>query len=312
MTRTPPLRTAVLLVLFNRPEPTRTVFEAIRRARPPRLYLAADGPRPGHPTDEANCREARRVVEGVDWPCEVKTRFREANLGCGRGPAEAYGWFFGHEEEGIVLEDDCVPDPSFFPFCQELLARYRHDPRVMHITGTNFVGPGRHPPAHSYYFSIHPHEWGWASWRRAWQLYDFRIERFPEVARTGALRALYSGPLEYAYRMSKFRNTYGKPDVSWWDYQWNFALHAHGGLAVVPAVNLVQNIGFGPGATHTVSARDARGGNAARPMPFPLRHPPDVAPDRAADRRYFRLQMRRLLARKLLSFLGVSGYDSRG
>ncbi len=307
----PPLRTAVLLVLFNRPAATRTVFEAVRRARPPRLYLAADGPRPGHPGDEANCREARQIRDAVDWPCEVKTLFREHNLGCGRGPAEAFGWFFSQEEEGIVLEDDCVPDPSFFPFCQELLEKYRHDPRVMHITGTNFLG-GTHRPAHSYYFSVHPHEWGWASWRRAWQLYDFRIERFPEVARTGVLRPRYSGPLEYAYRMSKFRGTYGRPDVSWWDYQWNFALHVHGGLAVVPAVNLVQNIGFGPGATHTVSARDARGDNVALPLSFPLRHPPAVVQDRAADRRYFRLQMQRLLARKLFSFLGLRGYDSRG
>ncbi len=308
---TAPLRTAVLLVLFNRPKATRTVFEAIRRARPPRLYLAADGPRPGQPADEANCREARNIVSAVDWPCEVKTLFREHNLGCGRGPAEAYEWFFEHEEEGIVLEDDCVPDPSFFPFCQELLEKYRHNPRVMHITGTNFMG-GKYQPAYSYYFSIHPHEWGWASWRRAWQRYDFHIKRFPEVARTGALRSLYSSRLEYAYRMSKFRSTYGRSDVSWWDYQWNFALHVHGGLAVVPAVNLVRNIGFGPGATHTVSARDARGDNVALGMPFPLRHPPTVVQDRAADRRYFRLLMRRLLARKLFGLLGINGYNSRG
>jgi hypothetical protein len=112
--------------------------------------------------------------------------------------------------------------------------------------------------------------------------------------------------------MSKFRSTYGRTDVSWWDYQWNFALQLHGGVAVVPAVNLVRNIGFGPGATHTVSSRDARGDNPVLPMPFPLRHPPAVVRDRKADRRYFRLQMRRLLARKLFSFLGISGYDSRG
>ena len=128
MTRMEPsasLRTAVLLVLFNRPAATRTVFEAIRGAQPPRLYLAADGPRSGHPGDEANCFEARRVVSKVDWPCQVKTLFQEHNLGCGQGPAQAYEWFFTQEEEGIVLEDDCVPDPSFFLFCQELLEKYR-------------------------------------------------------------------------------------------------------------------------------------------------------------------------------------------
>jgi hypothetical protein len=307
-----PLRTAVLLVLFNRPAATRTVFETIRRAQPPRLYLAADGPRLGHPEDEAKCREARAVASLIDWRCEVKILFRGQNLGCGRGPAEAYSWFFSHEEEGIILEDDCVPDLSFFPFCQELLEKYRHDPRVMHITGTSFVNGQRRNVQYSYYFSIHPHEWGWASWRRAWQLYDFEIKSFPEVTAEGKLRRHYSSPLEYWYRMSKFRNTYGKPDVSWWDYQWNFALHVHDGLAIVPAVNLVSNIGFGPEATHTVSAKDARGSNGVATMAFPLRHPPVVTPDRTTDRQYFQLQMRRLLIRKLFSFLGIEGYDSRG
>lgn len=307
-----PLHTAVLLVLFNRPASTRTVFEVIRRAMPPRLYLAADGPRPAHAEDEARCREARQVADLVDWPCEVKTLFRAQNLGCGRGPAEAYDWFFSHEEEGIILEDDCVPDPSFFPFCQELLEKYRPNTRVMHITGTNFLSGRRRNVPYSYYFSIHPHEWGWASWRRAWQLYDFGIKSFPQAAASGKLRRHYSGPLEYGYRMSKFRNTYGNPDASWWDYQWTFALHVHGGLAVVPSVNLVRNIGFGPDATHTVSAKDDRGGNKAVPMAFPLRHPPAVTQDRVADRQYFRLQMRLLLMRKLLSFLGVKGYNSRG
>ncbi len=306
-----PLRTAVLLVLFNRPEATLWVLKAIREAKPPRLYIAADGPRPTYPDDTAKCREVREMVKYVDWPCEVKTLFHEKNLGCGLGPATACDWFFGQEEEGIILEDDCVPDPSFFWFCDELLEKYRHDTRIMHITGTNFLGKQQRSNGLSYCFSIHPHEWGWASWRRAWQLYDFQIKNYPQVLRNHALKGVYSGWLEYLYRMSKFRSTYGQPEVTWWDYQWNFALQTHGGLAVVPAVNLVRNIGFGPGATHTVSTSDARRNNQAGRMEFPLRHPPAVIQDKAADRKFFQLQLRRLLKRKVFSLLGVKGYDAR-
>jgi hypothetical protein len=307
-----PLRTAVLLVLFNRPEATLRVLKAIREAKPPRLYMAADGPRPTHPDDTPKCREARGMTKYVDWPCEVKTLFREQNLGCGLGPAKAYDWFFSLEEEGIILEDDCVPDPSFFWFCEEMLEKYRHDNRIMHITGTNFLGEQQRSNGFSYRFSIHPHEWGWASWRRAWQLYDFEIKSYPEVLRNHALKDVYGGWLEYLYRMSKFRSTYGRPEVTWWDYQWNFALQTHQGLAIVPAVNLVRNIGFGPGATHTISTSDARGKNQAGRMAFPLRHPPVVAQDKTADKKFFQLQMRRLLKRKVFSLLGIKGYSTRG
>jgi hypothetical protein len=176
-----PLQTPVLFVIFNRLDTTNIVFKAIRKAQPKKLYIAADGPRPGNVSDEEKCTSIRKLVINVDWDCELKTLFREENLGCGLGPASAYDWFFEHEEEGIILEDDCLPDPSFFIYCQELLEKYRHDTKIMHITGSNFQKGWQNDEDYSYYFSSYPHEWGWATWRRAWKLYDFKVQKYPEL-----------------------------------------------------------------------------------------------------------------------------------
>ncbi|GGG32996.1 nucleotide-diphospho-sugar transferase [Hymenobacter glacieicola] len=304
-----PLQTAVLLLIFNRPDTTRQVFEAVRRARPPRLYVAADGPRATHPTDAATCAAARAVVADVDWPCQVFTLFRTTNLNCGVGPATALDWFFQHEEAGIILEDDCVPAPSFFRFCEELLLRYRHDTRVLHIGGNNFSREARRPRptgADSYYFSTQVNSWGWASWRRAWQLYDFHLRDYPQLAAEGKLRGLYSSWLENRYRLSKISSLVGlpqPPDV--WDYQWHFTIVAHAGLCIVPAVNLVGNIGFGEQGTHTLDATDEFANVPTTDLTFPLRHPAFVLADRRRDQQRFReflwgrleAKARRLLAR---------------
>src|SRR5688500_1827095 len=178
---TTPLNVTVLLVIFNRPDTTRLVFEAIRNARPRRLYVAADGPRPGVAADNANCQEARKIIDSVDWQCEVKTLFREKNLNCGVAPSSAFTWFFQHEEEGIILEDDCLPSQSFFWFCQELLERYRNDTRVMHIGGNNFLNGWQKDKDYSYYFSRSGHIWGWATWRRAWKHFDFDISLYEKL-----------------------------------------------------------------------------------------------------------------------------------
>jgi len=287
-----PLQTAVLLLIFNRPETTRRVFEAVRRAQPPRLYLAADGPRTTHPDDPARCAAARAIVADIDWPCEVFTLFRTTNLNCGVGPASAIDWFFRQEEEGIILEDDCVPAPSFFRFCEDLLGRYRHDTRVMHIGGNNFsreARAARPVEAESYYFSTQVNSWGWATWRRAWQLYDFHLRQFQPLQEQGKLRGLYSSGLESRYRLSKIAGVLDlpePPDV--WDYQWHFAIVANSGLCVVPAVNLVGNIGFGDDSTHTLDATDEFANVPTRELSFPLRHPAQVLCDQRRDRQRFR------------------------
>ncbi|WP_205590879.1 nucleotide-diphospho-sugar transferase [Hymenobacter oligotrophus] len=302
--------TPVLLLIFNRPATTRRVLEAIRQVRPTRLYVAADGPRPNRPTDEALCAETRALVrELVDWPCAVQTLFRAANLNCGVAPATAIDWFFQHEEEGIILEDDCVPARSFFAFCAELLARYRHDTRVMHIGGNNFAAEAAQAPGpgtDSYYFSSQVNSWGWATWRRAWQHFDFAMRRLPELEAQGKLRGIYSSWLEERYRLSKIRGVLAlpqPPDV--WDYQWHFAIAANSGACIVPAVNLVGNIGFGEQGTHTTDAADSQADVPTQELPFPLHHPHHVLIDRRRDRRRFqeflqsriRAKLQRLLKR---------------
>ncbi|MGI4734737.1 MAG: glycosyltransferase family 2 protein [Janthinobacterium lividum] len=285
------LNTPVLLLVFSRPDTTRRVFETIRQARPTRLYVAADGPRAGHPTDAARCAATRAVVQEVDWPCEVFTLFQEDNLNCGLAPVTAMNWFFTHESEGIILEDDCVPAPSFFPFCAELLARYRNDAQVMHIGGNNFGSEAQgklDPKEPSYYFSTQRNSWGWATWRRAWQLYDYHLTDFQAVVASGALNSTFTGPLEKRYRLGKMADVLAlpqPPDV--WDYQWEYTIARHQGLYIVPAVNLVGNIGFGNDSTHTHDGGDVLGDLPARDLTFPLRHPAHVAQHRRRDNRRF-------------------------
>jgi len=278
------MRTAVLFLVFNRPDTTRRVFAAIRAAAPPRLYVAGDGPRGSHPDDSERCEESRKVATQVDWPCEVKTLFRDTNLGCGRGPTGGIAWFFEQEDEGIVLEDDVLPLPTFFPYCEELLARYRHDPRVSMISGCNLIANHFHP-RESYFFTKYGHIWGWATWRRAWKDYDVEMKQWPSWRDAGGLGRLSPGgrPFEGYWRDVFDRVCSGQlEDV--WDYQWLFAHWRTSRLAVQPGVNLTQNIGFRPDATHTSSDEPAYL-RAARPseMSFPLRHPSSVVCSGVAD-----------------------------
>jgi hypothetical protein len=283
-----PLTTPVLLIIFNRPETTRLVFEAIRAARPPRLYVAADGPRADVPSDELLCTEARQVVNQVDWDCKVFTLFRKVNLNCGLGPSTAFSWFFEHEEEGIILEDDCLPSNSFFWYCQELLQHYRHDMRVMHIGGNNFLNGWKKDPDYSYYFSRSGHVWGWATWRRAWNAFDYSIGLHDKVKAAGYFNNFFLNRLERFYRLRKFKKTRSGSLVNWWDYQWDFARYVNSGLSIVPQVNLVRNIGFNSQATHTHNGKSRSALLQANDIELPLRHPPFMIRDAESEKKYFR------------------------
>lgn len=286
--RQPPLNTPVLFIIFNRPETTQEVFNAIRKIRPLRLYVAADGPRPTVQTDIERCAQARKIIEQVDWDCEVKTQFRDKNLNCGLGPSTAMTWFFENEEEGIILEDDCLPSESFFWFCQELLEKYRHDSRVMHIGGNNFLDGLTNDSKYSYYFSRSGHIWGWATWRRAWKHFDYNISLYEKVKGNGFFNNYYLNWMEKSYRLRKFEATVAKRGhVDWWDYQWDFARITNSGLAIVPHKNLVRNLGFGLGATHTTNGSSRNANLEAQDLQFPLQHPPSVIRDIANDRKYF-------------------------
>jgi hypothetical protein len=292
--------TPVLLIIFNRADTTKLVFDAIRKARPPRLYVAADGPRPHVASDQQKCAEARKIVEKVDWPCEVKTLFHDKNLNCGKAPSTAMSWFFENEEQGIILEDDCLPSQSFFRYCQELLEKYKDDSRVMHIGGNNFLGGWRNDPDYSYYFSRSGHIWGWATWRRAWQTFDFDILLYTKLKEKGFFDHFFLNRLEKIYRLRKFDKTVAnRGKVDWWDYQWDFARFSNSGLAVVPGKNLVKNLGFGEGATHTVNGSGEFNKLEAQELNFPLKHPPFVIRDIESDKKYFKRFITNVILSKL-------------
>ncbi len=251
-TETGVLNTPVALIIFNRPETTQRVFEAIAKARPTKLLVIADGPR--KPEEEAKCREARAIVQQVDWPCEVLTNFAEQNLGCGVRPATGLDWVFSQVEEAIILEDDCLPAPSFFGYCQELLTRYRQEERIVHISGNNFQN-GQSRTEASYYFSKYSHNWGWATWRRAWQHFDYQMKTWPEFKQDGRFQKICDDPYEQKYWSEIFDHVHrGVRDI--WDAQWLYACWSHNGLSILPNVNLISNVGFGAQATHTAERTD--------------------------------------------------------
>jgi hypothetical protein len=276
-----PLTTPVAFLLFNRPDTTARVFEAIRAARPPRLLLVADGPRPDRPGEAERCQETRAVASRVDWPCRVETCFSDVNLGCRRRIASGLDWVFAQVEEAIVLEDDCLPHPTFFRYCEELLARHRDDPRVMTISGTSYHF-GRRFSADSYLGSRYPHVWGWASWRRAWAAYDVTLAAWPALKASPRWRAMHPRSLVRRHWERMFDETLAGTNDTW-DYQLAFACQLHGGLSLTPAVNLVENVGFGGGATKT-TRRNRFAEMPVEPMAFPLRHPDPLGPCLAADR----------------------------
>jgi hypothetical protein len=274
------LQTPVALFLFNRPEPTRRVFSRIARQRPRTLLLVADGPRCAD--DESITQAARDAVSRIDWPCDVRVNFSDQNLGCRRRMSSGIDWVFAQVPEAILLEDDCLPDDSFFPFCAELLERYRDDDRVMMISGDNFQ-QGRRVGEGGYYFSAITHIWGWATWRRAWKQYDVRMSRWPELRDGSLLDELLPEPRVADYFRKVLDDIHcGKVDT--WDLQWQFTAWAAGGLAVLPQTNLVSNLGFGPDATHTRKATKYAQ-MKVEPMTFPLTHPLETIRQIEADMR---------------------------
>jgi hypothetical protein len=265
----------VLLIVFRRPDLTAQVFDAIAAAQPARLFVAADGPR--HPGEADACMAARRAATAVTWPCEVLTDFATANLGCRLRESSAMDWFFTNCESGIVLEDDTLPAPDFFRFCQIVLDRYRDDTRVMHISGESYRRGPRGDD--SYYFSKYALSWGWASWRRAWLSYDLQMRTWPQFRRESAGLALYDTDDERSYWDGAFQQMY-EGGLSTWDYPWIYACMTQG-LCVHPAVNLVRNIGTPDGATHmtTNPFLDRPVGE----LEAELRHPAWMVRDRQAD-----------------------------
>ena len=281
-----PMQTSVALLIFNRPEITKRLVEEIIRARPPKVLVFADGPRPDHPEDAELIEATKAVIDKAPWQCDVLTNYSETNLGTRYRPATGLDWVFQTVEKAIFFEDDCLPHPSFFRFCDELLEKYQDDERVMMISGNNFMG-GRGLTTDSYLFSHYAGIWGWATWRRAWRHYDVELRAWPALRETSFLRDVLANEDEVAFWQQCFdRIVSGQTQT--WDHQWQFALWAQHGLSIMPSVNLCTNVGFGPTAQHYKELDPKLAAVPVAEMHFPLQHPATMVRSREADDFVFR------------------------
>ena len=266
------LKTPVCLIIFKRPETTKKVFEALRQVKPTQLLVVADGPRPDKPGELEKCQATRQIIETVDWKCQVFKNYADTNMGLKHRVASGLDWVFNTVEEAIILEDDCLPDPTFFQFCEELLDYYYHQPKVMVITGTNFL-LGNQPNEDSYYFSRYIDCWGWATWRRAWQYFDFEMKQWPELRDNNWLSKLLKEPQVTKQWTRTFQATFDGR-INSWAFRWKFACWLQDGLTIVPEKNLVSNIGFNSeDSTNTVNVDTLLANTPVEEITFPLKHP---------------------------------------
>lgn len=281
------MKSPVLFVVFIREDTTRKVFEKIKEAKPPKLYIAADGPRPGRPEDIDKCKATRSIVNEVDWDCEVKTLFREKNLGCGKGVSSAISWFFENEEQGIIIEDDILPNMEFFQFCDEMLDKYKDDTRIQLVAGFNSLFDGFDAP-YSYYMSKFTAIWGWATWNRVWKTYELETNKLPKNEFLSKLKAEYPTPVYRHYK--RIYNRMEKHLVDTWDYQLFFNLVLNERYSIIPFVPLTENIGFGTNdaAHHTDSTNSyiIRLINHHSKNIYPLKCPNDLYENKNADNAY--------------------------
>lgn len=280
------MRSPVLLLFFNRPAQAAAVFDRVRAARPERLYVHVDGPRASRAGEEELVKACQRLVEKVDWPCSVKTLFRPENLGLRAGVSDALNWFFSEEAEGIILEDDCLPDPSFFEYCDTLLEYYRDHPQVMHIAGSNVAANAMRNKSDSFFVSRFSLVWGWASWRRAWQQMSLELEGLEEYKAKDRIREFSSNPMAQAYMLDKFEKTRAGLNKSW-AYAWFYTILNLNGRCIVPAVNLIENVGVGDAdATNTTNNLEHLKVKAGK-MAFPLSFPDSLEPQKQRESALF-------------------------
>lgn len=277
------LKTPVAFIIFKRPDTTEKVFAEIRQAQPSKLFVIADGPRNDRIGEAEKCEAARAIIDRVDWNCEVIKNYSEVNLGCAKRVYSGLNWVFDQVEEAIILEDDCIPHPTFFPFCEELLEKYRYDTRIGSISGQN-VQFGRRRTNYSYYFSIFNHCWGWASWRRSWRNFDIYMKLWPEFQAEGFLKNILKQDKAVRYWRNNFESVYQNPVDKIWDYQWTFSCWMQNNLGILSNVNLISNIGFGSDSTHFNSRKISPYINMpTEVMEFPLKHPPLITANFQAD-----------------------------
>lgn len=275
MTRHP-----VAFFIFNRPKETEVVFEQIRQAKPPILFLVADGPRSEYQDEDKKCSDVRDIVSQVDWDCHVMTHYAKTNMGCRLRVSSGLDWVFSQVEDAIILEDDCLPHPSFFEFCDRLLDKYKDDDRIFSIAGTTFQ-PRSRQDSNSYYFSKYPQIWGWATWRRAWNFYDVNMQEWEAIRNSKQFKIMMPDFQVRLYWDHKFQKIYYKK-IDTWDFQFIFASLLQNAFHVIPNQNLVSNIGFNLDATHT-KIKGKLSERITKKINFPLIHPSIILREVKAD-----------------------------
>lgn len=291
------MKIPVLILLFNRPNETKKLLDCLSDVRPSKLFVVVDGPRPEIDGEVEKCKIVRSLISSINWKCELKTTFRPNNLGCRKSVSLGIHWFFEHVDQGIILEDDCIPDKSFFGYCSELLEKYRFDSNVMHIGGNNFQY-GKIRSDGDYYFSIHNHVWGWATWRRAWIEYTEKIDvdKFEEIRKFVGHQATWN----------YFRDVFEKlaaNQIDTWDFYWTYSCWNVKGISIIPNKNLVTNIGFGKEATHTKDPKSIQSKIPAEKMSLPLKHPTTNRINKRADRYSFHTIFRPLKLKDRINLL---------
>jgi hypothetical protein len=263
--------TPILFVVFNRPDKTRQVFEQIRAIKPKYLYLSADGPRQNMDDEISKCDEVRSIVKNIDWDCDVKFLFREKNVGCSHALVSSIDWLFENEDYGIILEDDCLPDLTFFPYCSELLLKYKENKNIMMISGSNL---GFTSGDSSYFFSKYGQIWGWATWKESWKKFERQIKIDDEDLKFNTRK-------EQRYWNNNFTKVI-------WDVQWAvYSIWKNKGIAILPNVNLISNIGFGSDATNYTDENNINAEIKTNSIDFPMNHPNRIEFDTVLDNRIF-------------------------
>jgi len=278
------LEAPILFLIYNRPEITKTTFAQICKIKPANLFIAADGPKANDPSDKKKCEDTRNILSQINWECNIKTLFREKNLGYGKAISSSINWFFEHIDAGIILEDDCFPDITFFNFCSELLDYYKSNEQIMMISGDNFQDNIKRGDS-SYYFSKYCHVWGWATWKRAWKHYAFNMQRFPDFIKRKTMNTIFSD-INMRNRWKDIFYDIYKNKIDTWDYQWVYAIFNNNGLSIIPNLNLVSNIGFGQQATHTTDGSDPYAARQCQSI-SEITHPTSIKLDVEADKYTF-------------------------
>jgi hypothetical protein len=275
------LSTPVTFIIFNRPDTTQKVFNVIKTIKPNKLFVVADGPRSNKDNEFQKCKQTRDIINQIDWECEVYKNYSDVNLGCMNRIISGLDWVFENTDETIILEDDIIPNLTFFRFCQEILDKYREDERIMMVSGNNFQF-GKKRTTYSYYFSYFPHIWGWATWKRAWEKFDSEIKIWPELRDGKWLNDILHNKTAVRMWHKNFERFFLKEICHNWDVQWVFACWVNNGLTILPNVNLTSNIGFGKDSTHT-NQGSIFSNLPTQDILFPIVHPPYIIRDSLAD-----------------------------